>query len=173
MTTLDLEGAAKLLHAHPETVRLMAKSGKLPGVKVGRAWLFVEEDILRWIRGQYRAPLPEPTPRPLPYEKSPRSNSRSTEGAFERALEQLGAKRRQPMKRVPGQNYGRKPADMPALPPSASGYERAQARIAARKEKTERSAAATLEEAPQSPSAPSGKPLREKAANGKPKQPTP
>lgn len=53
---LDLNQAAKFLQIQYETVRLMAKSGKLPGAMVGRSWRFIEADLLHWIRGQYRAP---------------------------------------------------------------------------------------------------------------------
>lgn len=40
MTTVNLEQTAALLGAHPETVRLEAKAGELPGRKVGKRWMF-------------------------------------------------------------------------------------------------------------------------------------
>lgn len=55
MQTLDLEGAAKYLHCHEDTVRELAASGRLPGAKVGRAWVFVDVDLIEWLRAQYTA----------------------------------------------------------------------------------------------------------------------
>jgi excisionase family DNA binding protein len=39
-----------VLHAHESTVRELAKAGKIPGRKVGRAWVFVEADLLEFVR---------------------------------------------------------------------------------------------------------------------------
>jgi excisionase family DNA binding protein len=50
LPTCGLERAAEVLHAHPSTVRELAKAGKIPGRKVGRAWVFVEADLLEFVR---------------------------------------------------------------------------------------------------------------------------
>jgi excisionase family DNA binding protein len=42
---LDVEGAAEFLGLHPETVRIKARSGELPGRKIGREWRFRPEDL--------------------------------------------------------------------------------------------------------------------------------
>jgi excisionase family DNA binding protein len=55
MQTLDLDGAAGWLKCDPETVRAMAASGELPAAKVGRAWVFVDVDLVEWLRKQYGA----------------------------------------------------------------------------------------------------------------------
>ena len=51
--TLDIDGAAKFFKAHKETIRRLASSGELPGVKIGRSWVFIEEDLVMYIRNKY------------------------------------------------------------------------------------------------------------------------
>lgn len=53
MRTLDLREAAQLLRMHPEEVRRRAKAGELPGAKVGRAWVFVDLDLVDYLRSLY------------------------------------------------------------------------------------------------------------------------
>ena len=55
MQTLDIDQAGAWLKCDPETVRAMAASGELPAAKVGRAWVFVDVDLIEWLRSQYRA----------------------------------------------------------------------------------------------------------------------
>jgi excisionase family DNA binding protein len=50
--TLNLEETAKLLKVHIETVSRLAKTGQLPGAKIGRAWVFLEEDLIEYLREQ-------------------------------------------------------------------------------------------------------------------------
>ncbi len=45
MKTLSAEEAASLLHLNVKRVQSLARSGKLPAVRVGRKWLFPEEQI--------------------------------------------------------------------------------------------------------------------------------
>lgn len=40
--------AAALLGAHEQTVRRLARRGAMPSFKVGKAWWFREEALLRW-----------------------------------------------------------------------------------------------------------------------------
>jgi excisionase family DNA binding protein len=42
MRTLDLGEAARLLKVHPKTLQKLARQGKVPACKLGRAWVFVE-----------------------------------------------------------------------------------------------------------------------------------
>ncbi len=51
--TLNLPEAALFLGAHKETVRRLVATGKLPGVKIGRGWRFIEHDLVLYIRSQY------------------------------------------------------------------------------------------------------------------------
>jgi excisionase family DNA binding protein len=53
MNTLDLEEAAKLLHCSTSTVQQKAAAKEIPGTKIGRAWIFIQEDLIAHIRGQY------------------------------------------------------------------------------------------------------------------------
>jgi len=43
--TLGLQQAATFLRGHPEELRRRAKAGHIPGAKVGRAWVFLEDDL--------------------------------------------------------------------------------------------------------------------------------
>jgi hypothetical protein len=51
--TVDLLGAAAMLGAHPETVRLKAKAGMLPGRKVGKRWMFSTVALQRYLAGEW------------------------------------------------------------------------------------------------------------------------
>lgn len=50
---LNVKEAAKLLHVHEETARELARTGKVPAAKMGRAWIFVKQDLLDTIRSRY------------------------------------------------------------------------------------------------------------------------
>ena len=45
MKTLTVQEAAALLHLNPKRVQTLARSGRLPAVRVGRKWLFERERI--------------------------------------------------------------------------------------------------------------------------------
>ena len=53
MNTLDLKEAAKFLKMHPQTVRRLAKAGRLPGAKPGKLWCFLEADLAEYLRSLY------------------------------------------------------------------------------------------------------------------------
>jgi len=53
MKTLDLHAAAALLHIHPVTLRNKARAGEIPGAKIGKSWVFLEDDLIKNIRLQY------------------------------------------------------------------------------------------------------------------------
>jgi hypothetical protein len=38
---------------HPEEVRRRAKRGLLPGAKPGKAWIFLEDDLVAYVRARY------------------------------------------------------------------------------------------------------------------------
>ena len=52
MKTLNLEETARFLKVHIETVSRLAKTGQLPGAKIGRSWVFLEEDLIEYLREQ-------------------------------------------------------------------------------------------------------------------------
>jgi len=45
MQTLNVRQASALLHLNPKRVQGMARSGKLPAIRVGRKWLFDRERL--------------------------------------------------------------------------------------------------------------------------------
>lgn len=47
-----VEEVAKYLRLEPETIRSMAREGKLPAIKVGRVWRFRRELVKEWIHGK-------------------------------------------------------------------------------------------------------------------------
>ncbi len=52
MTTLDLRGAAALMKVHPRTVEAMARDGRLPAAKIGRAYVLLVRDVEAFIEQQ-------------------------------------------------------------------------------------------------------------------------
>lgn len=52
---LTTDEAAALLRVSTKTVLALARSGSLPGEKVGRAWRFVKSDVLAYVRGSGEA----------------------------------------------------------------------------------------------------------------------
>ncbi|QIN32722.1 helix-turn-helix domain-containing protein [Legionella longbeachae] len=53
MKTLNIHQAAEFLGAHKETVRRLAANKQIPGVKIGRSWVFIEQDLVMHIRNKY------------------------------------------------------------------------------------------------------------------------
>jgi excisionase family DNA binding protein len=51
--TFNINQAAKFLGAHKETVRRMVVRGIIPGVKIGKGWRFIEQDLVLYMRSQY------------------------------------------------------------------------------------------------------------------------
>ena len=49
---LNRTQAAELLALNPETIARLARAGKLPARKVGRAWRFSRRRLLAWIAGE-------------------------------------------------------------------------------------------------------------------------
>jgi excisionase family DNA binding protein len=54
MSTLTLQQAAALLKIHPITLQAKARAGEIPGAKIGKRWVFVEIDLIEYLRAQYR-----------------------------------------------------------------------------------------------------------------------
>lgn len=50
---LNILEAAQLLGAHKETIRRLVACGKIPGVKIGKGWRFIEQDLVLYMRSQY------------------------------------------------------------------------------------------------------------------------
>ena len=56
MNTFGLTQAASFLRSHPEELQRRAKAGVVPGAKVGRAWVFLEDDLADYLRSLYSQP---------------------------------------------------------------------------------------------------------------------
>ncbi|UJP05126.1 MAG: helix-turn-helix domain-containing protein [Nitrosomonas sp.] len=56
MKTLNLDEAAQFLKLHPEEVRRRAKAGIIPGAKLGKRWVFIEDDLAAYMRSLYASP---------------------------------------------------------------------------------------------------------------------
>jgi len=94
MSTLDLQRAAALLLIHPITLAEKARIGDVPGAKIGKRWVFVEADLLEYIRANYgrRALQGDSMENTTCHSTNVRthlvggSNSVSTDAAYKRAL---------------------------------------------------------------------------------------
>ena len=53
VNTYNIDETAAILGAHKETVRRLAASGQLPGIKIGKRWKFIEQDLVVYIRSKY------------------------------------------------------------------------------------------------------------------------
>ena len=53
MNTLNLKQAAELLKTHPQTVLQRVRSGVIPAAKPGKCLVFIEEDLIQWLRSLY------------------------------------------------------------------------------------------------------------------------
>jgi excisionase family DNA binding protein len=49
--SLNLKEGALFLKVHKETLRRLLKSRQIPGKKVGRSWVMMEEDLVALVRG--------------------------------------------------------------------------------------------------------------------------
>ena len=56
MRTFNLKEAAEFLKLHPEEVRRRAKASVIPGVKLGKCWVFIEDDLVAYLRSLYASP---------------------------------------------------------------------------------------------------------------------
>lgn len=55
MRTLDIDECAEFLKIDRSTALELAGKGELPGAKIGRPWVFLEEDLVEYLRAQVRA----------------------------------------------------------------------------------------------------------------------
>ncbi|RJG01379.1 helix-turn-helix domain-containing protein [Noviherbaspirillum sedimenti] len=49
---LDAAQTAALLHAEAETILQLARNGTLPGTRIGKAWIFLREDVMAFLKEQ-------------------------------------------------------------------------------------------------------------------------
>lgn len=92
MKTLSLEQTADMLHCSAETVSEAIRFDGLPAAKVGRAWVLVDEDVIKWLRSKYGSNECESTPAANEASSGPTSPSQAN--ALRAALEPRREKRR-------------------------------------------------------------------------------
>lgn len=51
---LGLDEVAALFRAEPETVAHYARTGELPGTRIGKRWVFLKEDAMAFLRERIR-----------------------------------------------------------------------------------------------------------------------
>ena len=59
---LDAPACAALLRCSVTHLHRLAREGRVPAAKVGRGWVFVEADIIDWVRERVK---PMPVKRPV------------------------------------------------------------------------------------------------------------
>lgn len=53
MLTFGLQEAAAFLQMSPAALREKAKSGRVPAAKPGKCWVFLEDDLVAYVRSLY------------------------------------------------------------------------------------------------------------------------
>jgi hypothetical protein len=48
--TMDIQEVAAFCRAEPETIAQYARSGTLPGTKMGKGWVFLRDDVVGFLR---------------------------------------------------------------------------------------------------------------------------
>ena len=54
MRTFNLKECAQFLKIGESTAQALAAAGRIPGAKVGVAWVFLEDDIVEFLRNRVR-----------------------------------------------------------------------------------------------------------------------
>lgn len=52
--TINSEECAQLMRCTPERIEELARAGEIPGLKIGRNWLFVRNDLLAYLAEKAR-----------------------------------------------------------------------------------------------------------------------
>lgn len=55
MRTFNLDEAAAFLKISPDTMQLLARSGSVPGAKIGKCWIFFDEALESYLRNEVTA----------------------------------------------------------------------------------------------------------------------
>jgi len=54
MDTFDIDSCAEFLNVNRTTILELAGNGELPGARIGRAWVFLKEDVIDFLRAKIR-----------------------------------------------------------------------------------------------------------------------
>ena len=103
--TFDIDECADFLKVDRNTALKLAQQGDLPGAKIGRAWVFLEDDMVEYLRVRVRQQMTE------------RQNDNVVEKGLKASLETT-AKTPSPLL-LSRQQRGRKRvlSELPPLPP--------------------------------------------------------
>lgn len=71
MDTINSDECAVLLHCTTEQVEELARSGEIPGLKLGRSWLFVRGDLLDYLAEKAREEAQERRAKRQPVNMTP------------------------------------------------------------------------------------------------------
>ncbi|WP_425435879.1 helix-turn-helix domain-containing protein [Methylobacillus rhizosphaerae] len=52
---MEIEEAAQFIKVHPITLSEMARRGEIPAAKPGKKWVFIDVDLVEWLRSNYKA----------------------------------------------------------------------------------------------------------------------
>ncbi|GJH34210.1 helix-turn-helix domain-containing protein [Paraburkholderia hospita] len=99
--TFDIDECADFLKVDRNTALKLAQQGDLPGAKIGRAWVFLEDDVVEYLRVQVRHQMVE------------RQNNASIDRQLEAAKARHPPTPISPKRRVRG--------SVPQLPPLPDG----------------------------------------------------
>ncbi|WP_119157468.1 helix-turn-helix domain-containing protein [Caldimonas tepidiphila] len=87
--TITTEECAELLHCSADQVEELARAGDIPGLKLGRSWLFVRADLLDYLAEKARAEAAErrakreqPAPAVTLLQRMPKASRRRTPPAL-------------------------------------------------------------------------------------------
>jgi len=75
--TFNLAEAAQFLRIHPDTLQRRAAAGEIPGAKPGKCWVFVDVDLVEWLRTSYKTTTALPRVESPPFAESAPERRRS------------------------------------------------------------------------------------------------
>lgn len=101
MRTFNVEGAAEFLNISADTMKELAAIGAVPGAKIGKSWVFYDEDLVEYLRAEIRRQTAERLNRSGNMVTNPGTTPATVPTAFTRTI------RRAPMV----------PPPLPPLPP--------------------------------------------------------
>jgi excisionase family DNA binding protein len=55
MKTMGIQEASEFVRVHPVTLSRLAHSGEVPAAKPGKEWVFIDIDLIAWLRSHYQS----------------------------------------------------------------------------------------------------------------------
>lgn len=100
----DIKQAAAFLKICEQTMQELAASGEVPGAKVGKAWVFLQDDLVDWLRGTIKT------------QQAQRKNAEAVDSRLKSALNRAErrTRRRLPTLPEPGSEVARAQVGVPS-----------------------------------------------------------